>query len=74
MQVQKASFFISPVIMLTCIPIINKLMDKPTTLNGGQIILFIGFLPLYVIFVRWVYRCYDKTTLKMEDMLKELGE
>lgn len=73
MQVQKASLFFTPVMMLSCIPIANKLMHIPAITNG-QIILYIGFIPVYIIAVRWVYKCYDKSTTKMGELLKELGE
>lgn len=75
MGVQKISFFLSPLIMITMLPVIGQLKHIPAFLNAGKLgIWYLACLCFFVVFAMPVYKHYRKVTRKMEDVLKELEE
>jgi hypothetical protein len=74
--VQKLSFYLSFVLLIVALPVAVKMMGGKTT--DIEIGTWLWYLPLgflfYVVFARWVYRCYVKVTVQLEDLLREIGE
>ncbi|HEY5747375.1 MAG TPA: hypothetical protein VIU12_14955 [Chryseolinea sp.] len=76
LSVQKLSFYLTFVLLIVALPVAVKIMGGKTIhIETG---VWLWYLPLgflfYVVFARWVYRCYVKVTVQLEDLLREIGE
>jgi hypothetical protein len=72
-SVQKLSFYLGAVLMLTILPVMGKLISGTDFFKATNIWYWyaIGFPFLYT-FARWVFKSYNKITADAENILKEL--
>lgn len=72
--VQKLSFILTLVLMITCLPVMVMIMGGKTTHVKPEV--WLWFIPIgltiTILFARWVYGYYWKTVNKVEELLKEL--
>ena len=73
--VQKLSFFLGFILAIACMPVVLKIMGgKDIHINARTWPWFLPAVVIFVLFFRWVYRCYTRATDRMEDLLKEVEE
>ena len=72
--VQKLSFILTFVLMITTLPVMLMIMGGKTTHVKPEV--WLWFIPIglviFILFARWVYGYYLKTVNKIEELLKEL--
>ena len=72
--VQKLSFILTLVLLITTLPVMLMIMGGKTTHVKPEV--WLWFIPIgltiTILFARWVYGYYLKTVNKIEDLLKEL--
>lgn len=72
--VQKASFYLSFILVIVGLPVASKLMSNKDLFLESKVWLWyvpFGFLILY-LFSKWVFKHYKKTTESAENLLKDL--
>jgi hypothetical protein len=73
--VQKLSFFLGFVLAIACMPVMLKIMGgKEIHIKPGAWLWFLPAVVVFILFFRWVYGCYARTTSRMEDLLKEVED
>jgi len=73
--VQKLSFFLGFILAIACMPVMLKIMGgKDIHISTGTWPWFLPAVVIFVVFFRWVYRCYARATDSMEDLLREVEE
>jgi hypothetical protein len=73
--VQKLSFYLGAVLMLVCFPVALKLIAAVDPFKTMKLWMWYAIaFPFYWIAAKKVYRYYSKTTVQMENVLKELDE
>jgi hypothetical protein len=73
--VQKLSFYLGLVLTIVCLPVMSKIMGgKEIHIKSGAWLWFLPAVGVFILFFRWVYGCYARTTDRMEDLLKEVEE
>lgn len=72
--IQKASFYLSFILVIVSLPVAAKLMNGKDLFLESKVWLWyipFGFLFLY-LFSKWVFKQYKKTTQSAEKLLKDL--
>jgi len=76
LSIQRLSFFLGFILMITCLPVMLKIMDGKNKEVSPEV--WFWFLPLgmlfFIIFARWVYGYYARTATRAENLLKELND
>jgi hypothetical protein len=76
LMVQKLSFYLGFVLLITTLPVMLTIMGGKNTEVKSEVwfwFLSLGSL-LFILFARWVYGYYVRNTIRVENLLKELEE
>jgi len=76
LSVQKLSFYLGFVLMITSLPVMLVIIGGKVTRVEPNV--WLWYLPVgtlfFFVFARWVYRHYVRVTIQAENLLKELNE
>jgi hypothetical protein len=71
--VQKLSFYLGPILMLTILPVMGQLIGGKDFFKKIEVwYLYAIIFPFFYYFARWVFKSYNKITADAENILKEL--
>lgn len=71
--IQKLSFYLGAVLLLTCLPVMGRLIGGKDLFIETHLWLWYAIAyPFFYGFSKWVFRKYAKATVEAEEILKEL--
>jgi hypothetical protein len=71
--VQKMSFYLGALLLVTFLPTMGRLMGKPDPFMATRLwMVYALIFPFFLIFARWVFRSYMKAIRAAENVLKDL--
>ena len=74
-SIQKLSFVFGSILMVTILPVMCQLVGKPYALKTNEIwYSYVIAFPFFFWFARWVFKCYVKSAVGAENILKELAD